>query len=517
MGQALRSGWVLGFFVLLSVAAWYSVGVFQLDEHCQIIDFFAYKKGMLPSSLLKWEFREQIRPWFQPFVYWLFSFPLEILGVHTAAGYIRSFRFLTGFLGGCAYLFLCYQYMQKIKSEYTRFYFLLFALFFGLLPRFLVRTSSDNLAAIGCMALVAFHWYASAQYRNRMWPYLVYGLLCGFSFVARFQSGLWVFGFAAWLFVFHEKRNILSPRLWACAGSMLVTIGLCLLCDRWGYGEWVLSPWRYFSTNILQGKASLFGVSPVWGYLQLFAENFYPLGAIVLGVTIGFLLWFPSHLLTWMFVPFVVVHCLVPHKELRFLLFPLLYFFPIFVFEFAAVGATWVQWLSRKKLLHVVGLAWAGMNVYYLAGSVFFPIGPGNVYILNELQSFREAGKNIELYTLAPSKYGLYGMPFLDWDIKKTRIFNLGDLPKTTSDVFVLRNKYTMREDSFDRMLEKKGCSLLTDQYRAWPAPLAWAAHHSDWWQNRVEGIMNRAVYHCGGKEVEPGSVAVKGAPTGAR
>lgn len=514
MGVSLRVGWTAVFFSFIALAAWYSFGFFHLDEHCQIIDFFAYKKGFIPSSALKWEYRDEIRPWVQPFLYWLFSFPLEsIFGTISPANYIRSFRFLTGFWGGSAYVFLCYQFIRRrIATQTSSFLFLLMAFSFGLLPRFLVRTSSDNLAAIGCMALVGAYWATSARARMRLWPYVIYGILCGFSFVVRFQSGIWIAGFVAWLWIFQEKRNLLSPRLWTCLVSTIVAAGICLLCDRWGYGEWVFTPWRYFSTNLLRGKASSFGVSPIWGYATLFIENFYPLGWIILLTILAFFLWKPSHILTWMFVPFVVIHSVIPHKELRFVLFPLLYFFPIFLFELSEAWSSLVKVLVQKKILHVMGLLWVGMNTYYLMGSVFFPIGPSSLYVLQELQDFRGNGP-LTVYTLAPSRYGIDSLPLLDLDIKKMRIFTLAYLPISRPDVFVLRNKYTMEADILDRKLENQGCVILTDRYKSAPFPFAWMAENVGWVRKYTEGGLNRTLYHCGEK-ASRGDIASPVAPS---
>lgn len=99
------------------------------------------------------------------------------------------------------------------------------------------------------------------------------------------------------------------------------------MADYWLYGQWVFTPFRYFDVNLLQSKASEFGVTPFWQYFVYFYEMVVP------PLSIALLLLFcigifkkPIHLFTLIIIPFILGHFLIGHKELRFL-FPVIYAF----------------------------------------------------------------------------------------------------------------------------------------------------------------------------------------------
>jgi phosphatidylinositol glycan class B len=147
---------------------------------------------------------------------------------------------------------------------------------------------------------------------------VVGGLLLGLACAARLQLGFALAGLGAWLLLVARARGARVAALaLGFAGGELVGF----VADRWGYGAFTLTPWNYFRENILHGMAQSFGVEPPWWYVPEAALALGgPFGALaVLGV-----LWFWArrvrHVVALPTVTFVLGHCLIAHKELRFLI-----------------------------------------------------------------------------------------------------------------------------------------------------------------------------------------------------
>jgi phosphatidylinositol glycan class B len=232
-------------------------------------------------------------------------------------------RFFTGFFGwlsGGALVLAAKAWLPR--QAYWRFAVRATALLW-FIPALQVRPSSEGLAAsffyLG-FSLGIFLWYrgrARAGGGAFLWTFS--GLLLGLSFEFRFQMALMIVGWFAWLVV---MKRALAP---VCLGVLGwgFSFGFGRLVDAWGYGEWVLSPWRYFSYNLVRGEVSRYGQAPWWDVFRMsFTESWPLLGFIVaVAAIIGWVRFFKSPL-TFAHVPFFLVHEVIRHKELRF-------FFPI--------------------------------------------------------------------------------------------------------------------------------------------------------------------------------------------
>jgi hypothetical protein len=80
----------------------------------------------------------------------------------------------------------------------------------------------------------------------------------------------------------------------------------------------------YFRINLLENKTADYGTDPFFAYFYLIPANvFAPIALVLLASLL--ILWIrkPKHVLVWITLPFFVFHCLVGHKEIRFI-FPLI-------------------------------------------------------------------------------------------------------------------------------------------------------------------------------------------------
>jgi phosphatidylinositol glycan class B len=168
-------------------------------------------------------------------------------------------------------------------------------------------------------------------------------------------------GLFAWLFFVNKTK--INSLIITCVGSLLVlALGVCL--DSWFYGEFVFTPWNYFYSNIVDDMASVFGVSPWYFYLKkLISFPNYMVGICFALSLIILLIKKPKNIFLWCFIPFVLAHSFVPHKEERFI-FPLAYLFAVILTTAYSFLYDFIQKRTFTKILNYVFLTlFAATNI----------------------------------------------------------------------------------------------------------------------------------------------------------
>ena len=203
------------------------------------------------------------------------------------------------------------------------------------LPYLAVRTSGESLSAsflalgvamlvLGSTAEGSAASFESARRRFSPTAMLIAGMCFGLAFEFRYQVAFAVMGAMGWtVFASAEsiRRRIADLALLSC--GVVAIVGLGTLADCWGYGHWVVVPWNYFHTDVLQGRPSLDGTAPIWAYFpKLIGSNLAPISLLWVAAMLVTWIRHPRHVVAWVTLPFFVVHSLVPHKELRYM-FPL--------------------------------------------------------------------------------------------------------------------------------------------------------------------------------------------------
>jgi phosphatidylinositol glycan class B len=304
------------------IASWYSLGHHSVDEYFQILEFLNFKRGLTPERDLAVEFHERMRPWLQPFLYGLMLRAWEAIGVHNPFTWAWSFRLVTGLLGWGATVGLALRSRQWFTDPRARRFCVMALALIWFFPALHARPSSESLGGSAfLMALVLL-----TSLRPSSWRALVGGALMGLSFEARFQMGFMIAGLFAWLAFFGPRdadARLPIRRLGAVIGGFAFVFVIGRWVDHWGYGEWVLSPWRYVEYNLLRGEVNRYGRSPVWDVFRMSFTESWPFLGLALALA-SLIAWIrhPRHPLTWSQVPFFLVHEAIAHKELRF-------FFPI--------------------------------------------------------------------------------------------------------------------------------------------------------------------------------------------
>ncbi|MEJ2111456.1 MAG: hypothetical protein P8Z37_16410 [Acidobacteriota bacterium] len=181
---------------------------------------------------------------------------------------------------------------------------------------------------------------------------------------------------------------------------MAVFVGIGILIDRWFYGEWTISAWNYFEQNILRDKISTFGTSPWWWYLKAFFLTAIPPFSLLFMLSVPVLLIRrPKSPVLWSILPFLALHFIIGHKEMRFLL-PIVYFCPvILITACVTIQSRYARSFSMWKSAGIAMRCFFIVNILCLSVVIFRPAdnlvplyetiyneypGPAVLYCLNQ-------------------------------------------------------------------------------------------------------------------------------------
>lgn len=367
MAQKERHIYLIGFccFVL---AAIFSLGYHHFDEHFQILEFAGLKLNLIEAKDLPWEFHEQMRPSIQPaLVVVLYRF-IAFFGEPNPFFVAMVLRLFSGFLAFLS-LFLLYKtFRNKIENKTLAkwFLWLSFLLWFAIYNG--VRFSSENWS--GSFFIIAFALFFSSN-KTTFKTYLGIGLLLGFSFLFRYQAAFLIAGFGAWLFFI--KKEKFANLIYLLSGIGFVVL-LGILIDRWFYEEWTFSAWNYFEQNILADKVSSFGTSLWWHYFKrTFEQGIPPFSLLYILGLLSFLILKPKSPISWSIIPFLLIHFLIGHKELRFL-FPIIPFMPLIIVQsLEAISKKYNIEFYKTKAFQVFMKTFFVVNFIFLAIIIFRP------------------------------------------------------------------------------------------------------------------------------------------------
>lgn len=266
-----------------------------------------------------------MRPAIQPLIVYLIYKALSFVG--TTDPFIITFitRLLAAIVSYVSILMILKAYMRTLSDKKLQYAFMLlsFMLWFSVYNsvRFSSETMSGRIFLIGLACLLLKQVPGTRDF-------FLTGILLGLSFVIRYQVAFMILGFGLWLLIINKAgaRNFLIFILGIC---LMIAIGV--LSDRWYYGEWVNTAWNYFRYNLLLGKASGFGTSPWYFYFEhTFLNTIPPFSLVYILACLIYSFYFPKDCITWTIVPFILVHFIIPHKELRFM-FPFIGLLPVMI------------------------------------------------------------------------------------------------------------------------------------------------------------------------------------------
>ena len=301
--------------------AYNSHGYYHADEHYQIVEFSGIKLGTHTPSDLPWEYEAKLRPALQPTIcVGVFSL-LKGIGVDNPYTMVMWLRILTALLSIAVIGYFIKHTLSLFNSEIHKRAYILLSYFLWFIPLLSVRFSSETMSGLMLLLAVAVLLAKERSYT----PWLL-GAIVGVGFLFRFQMAFPFAGLGLWLLIVKRVsfRYILKMLL-----PFLAVVGIGVIVDSWFYGELVFTPFHYFKANIVDDVASSFGTSPWYFYL----DKLITLPSVVVGIPMVLSLvvmavYFPKSIFFWCFIPLLVIHSLIPHKEDRFL-FPVILLFPV--------------------------------------------------------------------------------------------------------------------------------------------------------------------------------------------
>jgi phosphatidylinositol glycan class B len=342
---------LLGAFVL--AGAWLRLrlaltdhGIYWPDEIYQSFEpahRWVYGYGMVP-----WEFIEGARTWALPGLVGLLLKLFRLLGLDSPRQYIPGVKAAFALLGAgtaAATYSLARAYRAApvhAAAGAGAFALMAPAIYFG--PRAMSETACALPATLGLALLLTPH--------ARRWMLLTGASLLGVAVMLRLQIGLYCAG---------AVLILAARRQWRALGWGVLGLGVWALLfgllDRltWNavpgalWGGWFHSAVVYLRFNLVEGKAAGWGTAPFAFYARHLWTS-APWLTASLGV-LALLAGWRARGLFAIAAAFFVLHGLIPHKELRFLL-PVL---PLF----CALAAVGLSTLAQGREPSRVALRWA--------------------------------------------------------------------------------------------------------------------------------------------------------------
>lgn len=295
------------------LAVIFSEGFHRPDEHLGIFRLMSFKLGNFPESELSWEYGTKIRPWLHPYAFYLIAKITNFIGIVNPFHLSFILRLLCSALGFYTLIEFTKYSFSFFKENKTKNLVIILLATMWYLPFFHARTTAENLS----LSFFILGIINTGRDDQKTLSFVKAGIFFGISYILRFQMGVMVLFAMLWP-LFNKKLNLngfLKISLF-----LFLTILFSTYIDYLGYGEWTFTSWNYVYQNIFKGAASGFGVSPWYYYFTKSLIKGIPPYSLILVLP---LIWIwtkrPLHYLTWITLPFITIHSLIGHKELRFI------------------------------------------------------------------------------------------------------------------------------------------------------------------------------------------------------
>ena len=286
-------------------------GYFHPDQHFQLIEFSSWQLGEPSGATSVWELSSHIRPTLQVYLFSGFIELSRFIGMHDAYAQLALLRVLFGLSG---FVFFNTLGIHYFKSDRLLLWVVLVLLNLAWIIPYIRTLFSSEMAS----SIVFFGTILLYEKKGEHFFYtLLTGFLFSLAFYLRFQIAFGLVGFGLWLLIIDKKYR----RLWPLAVGFGIGVGGNVLLDYFFYHQFVFTPYEYFRVNITEGKAAEFGTSSPLYYvvMLLLVIGTPPLSLFLFYYSLKGAVKKYRQPLVWAVAVFIIGHCLVGHKEERFL------------------------------------------------------------------------------------------------------------------------------------------------------------------------------------------------------
>ena len=310
----------LGIHLLAAIA---NEGFTPSGEYYRYLSFARHGAGLEHKLELPPALAQRTVPGLLPVIGHAVVLGTEAIGV--ASPFLQStlLRVLSSLLGLLAALLVFGAFRGECTSHAARRWLFLLLLFLWFMPPLLTRFSAENWSGLLFFLGIAWYYQKGEQGEASM---MIAGFLLGLSFFVRFQTVAMLAGFAAWLLVIERAdRRVLIGLM----GGALIAAVVGSLADRFAYGVWTSSAWNALLAMFNPTAAAAASDHPWWfSARELVSRGFFPIGLVLLMASMGFMIQARRHILTWISLPYLMLHLLLPSPDLRGL-FPLVLAMPV--------------------------------------------------------------------------------------------------------------------------------------------------------------------------------------------
>jgi phosphatidylinositol glycan class B len=336
--------------ILRGWLSWYDHSVYWPDEIHQSLE--QAHRAVFGYGLVPWEFRDGARSWFFPGTIAAIWQAASLLGVDSSLTLVMLARLC---MVACSVVAIVFAARLAADARGMRAGVAVAVILATLPPavvfsyRGMSETASAPLIALGA-------WLLSRR-TPRAAAYA--GLAIALACLCRYQNGLFVLVFLATLLLSRRWREALA---FCGTGAGVALFGGLLDWATWGrpFHSFLV----YVEFNLLHDGASTFGVEPFSYYATTLWSSMGPLLLVLVACfCVGA---FYEPVLGGAVVAYVLAHCVLPHKEFRFLVpcFPL----------FAAVTGIGVDALLRRVRMPRLNLTLSAASALTLTASFGFAL-----------------------------------------------------------------------------------------------------------------------------------------------
>ncbi|MBK8498591.1 MAG: hypothetical protein IPL52_07170 [Flavobacteriales bacterium] len=362
--------WCLLIAVLVYLtAAWFGLGYHAEDEFQQVILIAEHLRGHVDAASLPLDYHAHWRSMVQPLLCAGVFEVCEAIGISDPFQLTLALRLLTALLA----LWITHGFVGSVqanlKSENQQAFKLL-SYFLWFLPVLQIRFTGE--AWSGLLFLRGLGMLMDPNGR-KAWAI---GAWFGAAVLFRPAAALLPFGALLWMvFVQRTRRN----RTIALTASMAVVLLLGVMIDSMLYRSATSTLLNYMLAAFTGEEAARFTALPWYQYaLFTLKHAVVPIGALLMFAFALVALLRSKHVLAWVLIPFLIVHSLLPVKELRFL-FPLAPLMPlVLITAWEALQDRWPGTMARTIWLRLL-FPFAALNALALFVAAVTPAGNGKI------------------------------------------------------------------------------------------------------------------------------------------